>query len=53
MMFGERSNFNEFEDWMRCVAKDENTRNQIFPRKQLGDCPVVFQVGIEKNKEKQ
>jgi hypothetical protein len=52
-MFGGLSNSNDFEDWMRCVAEDENTRNRVFPRKQLGDCLVLFQVGIEKNKDKQ
>jgi hypothetical protein len=47
-MFGELSNSDDFEDWMRCVVEDENTRSQFFPMKQLGDCPVVFQAGIEK-----
>lgn len=46
-MFGELSNSNDFEDWMRCVAKDEDARNRAFPRKQLEDYLVVFQIGIK------
>jgi hypothetical protein len=52
-MFRELSNSDDFEDWMRCVVEDENARNQNFPMKQEGDCPVVFQARIEKKKEKQ
>lgn len=44
IIFGQLSNYEDFENYMRCVVKDDNMWNEAF-NKQLGECLVVFQLG--------
>jgi len=42
MIFEELSNFNDFGDWMKCVVKYDNKRNEMFRSNKFGKCLVVF-----------
>lgn len=52
IMFRKLSDSNDLGDWMQCVAKEKERRNNIFLNKQQDDCPKVFQLDTD-NVEKQ
>jgi predicted transcriptional regulator len=52
IIFGQLSNYEDFENCMKCVVKDDNMWNEAF-NKQSGKCLVVFQLGKGNDKEAQ
>jgi hypothetical protein len=42
IIFKKLSNSNDFEDWMKCVVKYENKRNEMFKGNKFRKCLVVF-----------
>jgi hypothetical protein len=42
IIFKELSNSNDFEDWTKCVVKDDNKRNEMFGGNKFGKYLMVF-----------
>ncbi len=49
IMFGEITNFNDFEDWLCCVNQDEERKNEQFEVIKGKDVSNIFQPNIESN----
>jgi hypothetical protein len=42
IIFKELLNSNDFENWMKCVIKYENRRNEMFRGNKFGKCLMMF-----------
>jgi hypothetical protein len=42
IIFGEISNYEGYEDWMKCVAKEENVQKVAYDFEQLEECLLVL-----------
>lgn len=45
IIFREISNYEDYEDWMKCVAKEENVQKVAYDAEQLEECLLVLQLG--------
>jgi hypothetical protein len=52
IIYGELLDFEDFEDWIRCVSGEEERRNEIFVGKPAIKLLHIFQLGLEKQGKK-
>ncbi len=52
LIFGEFSNSDDFEDWIKCVDEEKRRRNEIFLNEQVKkNYPTIFQSNSRHNKK--
>ncbi len=52
LIFGELSDSNDFEDYLKCVDEEEHKRNEIFFNERVKeDYPIVFQLDSRHSKK--
>lgn len=43
-IFGEISDYEDYEDWMKCVSKEEDVHKVAHHSKQLEECPLILKL---------
>lgn len=51
IIFGKSSNSKDYEEWMRCVAKEENVQKVAYDAEQLKECSLVLELENRMMKE--